>query len=483
MRGLRKYLAILFILTVYPMVHIIASSFIVLDDNSIYKYVPEDSDLVVEINCRNFVQEILYQKVYNEEYFNNKLFPPDQPPAERPDFNIGIDPFSKIVLFREVWSEQQIWIAVIPCEDQNLLKAFIAKQHADAKVIFNEDFAFVQLMEAQDQEKLDAHLKEIAEGKMKSFANRVNLAEAFDPSKEINIYLVHESLNDESRIIEGYLNMDFLADEIKVDGKFIPVSGFESYPSIAYAINDSAAISIRSSLDVLNTIYWFTEEKIDRIPKYTQLAIDHSGINFFHTSLEFGYDYPIKSYPDVQIHFDFSDPEPWRNLLEHVRTEHNVTVDSVGHLIATSQGTFFQYEFSDNHFRLMRGVKQLPAEAPGNVYFAMHADMEALLDNCIFQIDEENPPVDIIDQKRRELGVLASTVVIEELKLIATMSTFDFTLTLDKNSELIAEGHGIMKEKNGHSVIESMTFGTTAALFIKNNLIAVEDVHENTEPF
>ncbi len=479
MRGLRKYLAIIFILLVYPMAHFIAGHFIVGDDNSAYQFVPEDSDVVIEINTRNFMREVIYQKVFNEDYFNEKLFPPDKLPDERPDINIGIDFFSKIILFREIWSEEKIWIAVVPYNDRTLVGNFMEGLPNEPAVAFNDKFAFVQLNRTSQKDALIAHLQDVSAGKVKSFATRVDLSKAFDPSKEVNVYMINQSSDDQSKLIEGYLNFDFLKDEIRIDGEFIPVSGLETEPAIAYQANDRVAVCLRSSLDLFNSIYWFTNEKIDSVPRYNQVALDYTGINIFLCDPALGYDFPFKTYPDVQLQFDITEPWEWDRFISRLENSGQIKVDTSGHLIATRQGTFFQYELTGQHFKLMRGINALFPSDENRTYFSLRADLEALLENCKFQIDEANPPPAAL----QTFGLLAASEMIGELKAMATMASFEFTMSMNEDLKLIAEGHGKMKNPEGHSLIESIVFGMMARDFGTAYLSKPLEASENKTPF
>lgn len=464
MRGLRKYLAILFLMTLFPLVHFVASHFIIAASDDIYNHVPQESDLVIEINTRNFINEVAYQKLFNEEYFNRKIFPPTDKEERPAEFNVGIDFFSKSVLFREVWSNEIIWVGVVKYTDKKKLQEFIDRDFGDSKIFYGKEYAVIQLRPSANQERLDEHMNEIAQCKIKSFTERVQLKEVFDPEKELNVYFFHESIHSDAKLIDGYLNIDFVGPEITIGGEFIPTADIENSPSIAYEVNEDVAFSMRSSLNLFNSLFWFSREKFDSIPKYHQMAFDYDGVHIFLCDKNLEYQYPMKSFPELQMQFELDDVEPWDAWLYRLERRGAITVDSTSHMISTSMGTFFQFEKSPTMFKLKRGDKAFTPKSESDIYFDMRVQVDALMDRCKFAIDEKNPPPEI----EQMLGLGIASEMVAEMKSVATMESFRFNLKLNEESKVIAEGHGVMKEKEGHSIIESMQFAVNALLFLKN---------------
>ena len=100
MKILKKYAAVLLLVTIYPAVQFIALNFILNPDDDIYTYIPQESDFVVEINTKNFVAEMAYQRIFREEYFLKKVYPvfeeEEGKQKEGIHQNTGIDLFNKL---------------------------------------------------------------------------------------------------------------------------------------------------------------------------------------------------------------------------------------------------------------------------------------------------------------------------------------------------------------------------------------------------
>ena len=100
--------------------------------------------------------------------------------------------------------------------------------------------------------------------------------------------------------------MDFHKDHIDIDGEFNTASNFDQTPAISYSIDNDKAFSLRSSLNIFKSIWWFSDEKIENVPQYNQMALDYDGVNFFLVNRNWGYPFPFKTFPEVQLKFDIS---------------------------------------------------------------------------------------------------------------------------------------------------------------------------------
>ncbi len=76
----------------------IANYFVLKSNPDIYKIIPQDADIIIEINTKNFIKEIAYQRVYNEDYFLEKIpTTGEETILEEAPVNTGIDFFSQII--------------------------------------------------------------------------------------------------------------------------------------------------------------------------------------------------------------------------------------------------------------------------------------------------------------------------------------------------------------------------------------------------
>src|SRR5690606_22513929 len=107
MRLVKKYAAILFLLSIFPMAWVAGRSFITEPESTIYNFIPQESDIVIEVNNVNFISEFVYQRIYHEDYVMEKIN------FEEVDIETGIDFFSRVVLFREQFANENLWVAIV----------------------------------------------------------------------------------------------------------------------------------------------------------------------------------------------------------------------------------------------------------------------------------------------------------------------------------------------------------------------------------
>jgi hypothetical protein len=133
MRKLKKYLAVAVLLLALPISAFIATKFVLESDKSIYKFIPEESDIVIEINTRNFISEVAYQRIYQEGYFHEKIVREEY---EEPVADFGLDIFSSIIIFRERWSEKSMWMALVGYTDQGLVSSVYRREFPKCENLF-----------------------------------------------------------------------------------------------------------------------------------------------------------------------------------------------------------------------------------------------------------------------------------------------------------------------------------------------------------
>ena len=459
MQWVKKYISIAILLSVFPIAWFVGRAFITETDLSIYEHIPQESDIVIEVNNTNFISEVLYQRVFNEEYVLEKI------EFEDVDVDIepGIDFFSRTILFRETWAKEPVWIAIMAYTDKEDFKQYMKSKVRESHIAFGDKYAVVQLTASSEQEALDEHLQKIANKTVKPFTARVNLRKFFRPDQEINCYIIPPSTDVDNQLIDGHLSFDFMKDHIEVAGDFTPVSGVEKTPGIKYALNEDKAFSLRSSLNIFNSVYWFNNERIDNLPQYTQMAVDYDGSNIFLVDHKWGYTFPFKTLPEVQIRFDIQKPQVWNNFLDTLIAQERVRVDTTVGGLVTEQGAFFQYRLTDDVFELSRGKVDLEHAEPSDVCFDFQMQIAPMLDRTKFAIDEENPPSDL----EQTIGMSLAREMISDLHVFDNVEQIRFQLKKDGDSNIKAEGTVQMRDRDGQSVIESLFFITEAMLFLR----------------
>ena len=312
---------------------------------------------------------------------------------------------------------------------------------------------------------MNEHLKKIALKEVKSFNERAILSTVFDPSKEINCYIIPKT-REYNQLIDGYLSFDFLEDRILIEGNFTPVSEFERTNPIAYAINPEAALSVRSSLNFFNSIYWFSEGKIEDIPEYSQMTFDYDGVECKLVNRDQGFTTPFKSHPKVDIHFDVLKKEFWYAFMDSLIADPGITVDTINHKIITQEGAHFRYVQNDQIFELTQDKVALTPSTANQLYFDLHMNIDALIDRTTFSIDENNPPSDL----EQKFGLMAAHGMLGEIKLLANIEEGTFQLIGNEDGDIIVSGALMMKNKTGSSLIESLSFGSASFSFLANYL-------------
>lgn len=463
MQRLKKYAAVAVLILVFPIVRFIASSFILEPSNEIYAYIPQESDFIVELNAQNFIKEMAYQRIYKEDYFMDRVYPETDEEPEKKFKETGIDLFSKIILFREEWADETIWFAILKYTDEDLVRTFLTEEAADVQFEFSNDYVIAQLNLSSSQEKLNEHLKKISKKEVKAFTERVNLTKLFDPKKEINCYVIPRN-TPSNQIIEGYFSFDFLTDHIAIEGALTPVPTFDEIPPAAYAINMEKALSLRSSLNLLNSIYWFNEEKIENLPQYKQMAFDYDGVDCKLVHKNMGFTTPFSSYPAVEAHFDIANKAVWYDFFDSLRVGNAVQIDTIQKTLITAEGAHFHYEISPTEFEIRQKPFTLSTATENNVYFDFRMDISDMIDRTVFSVDEQHPPSDL----EQSLGLMVANKIIDEIRFLANIESISFRLTKESSTEILANGRLEMNEKNGHSMVESLSLGSAAARLVKN---------------
>ena len=467
MRLIKKYFSILFVLSVFPVAWLTGTNFVTYSDTDIYDFIPQESDIVIEVNNVNFISEIAYQRIYNQDYVL------DQIDMDEVETETGIDYFSKIVLFREQWANEYVWFAVLKYRNRKKIENYIKTKMKNTNMAFGNGHVVVQLSESQNQDEMNKRLASIAGKKVKPFTARVNLFEVFKPDKEINAYFIPPTGEYQNQIIEGYLSFDFKKEHVVIDGEFTPIGGFENTPSVAYALNEEAAFSMRSSMNIFNSIYWFSKEKIDNIPEYSQLALDYDGMNMFMVDLSFGYDFPFKKFPEMDLRFDIVDTENWHTFYDSALARGKIRVDTTTNLLATKEGTFFKVNFTDDVFEL--GKKEnvsFESSSDPNVCFDLQFRIPRLIDNTKFLVDEDNPPSETL----RLMVMAVANDMMEDMRVMANVDQIKFKLLKDGPDKIKAEGKVSMVNKNGRSEIECLLFTKESIYFISQALEVMSDM-------
>ena len=116
----------------------------------------------------------------------------------------------------------------------------------------------------------------------------------------------------------------------------------------------------------------------------------------------------------------------------------------------------------DNTFELTQNGINLSPSAEKQLYFDLQLKLDPMLDKVVFKVDPENPPSTL----EQSIGIGVGYSMIESIREVAKMESVVFQITGTDDDLVKASGRIDMKEKNGHSMVESLSFGHGAILFL-----------------
>jgi len=464
MRLLKEYIGVFYVALVFPIVFFIGNYFILQSTTEIYEFIPQESDIVIEVNSKNFIKEIVYQRIFNEAYFKKK-FPPtkDKHLLDEAPIQTGIDVFSQLIFFRESWSNEDIWFFLVKIQNKKQFEEFLIEKNLDLPKSFssNEKFCILQLTASTNQVEVEEHLKNIAEKNTKSILSKIDIEAKFDPKNEINAYI---SPSNSKHIIDGFLYMNFDVDKIKISGEFSPINKEEKIEFIKYQPENEKALTLRSSLNLLNSIYLFNETKLDNLPEYSQLAFDYDGVKMLLSDNTI----PIHAYPYLNVKFEIKEKLIWENYINELKEKGDIIIDK-NKIITNKEGksTVF-YEINDTIFKLYQDKNNFTSNFESKDYFYLNIKPELFLDKTIFVNDSLNPP-----------GFIASikTDIIQNLfkrmDYWKEIKNISFLVSDKESNYFVCNGEILFNSKEGHSMIESLViseyFIGTIGSFFENN--------------
>jgi len=460
MKRILKILVITYFALVFPILFFIADFFILNSNPKIYSLIPQDADIVIEINSKNFIQEVAYQRIFNEDYFLDRL-PKDEEDnlVDRDHLDFGLNPYSQVIIFRENWANTNIWYAVVAISNKNKFNDFLKDKGYQFNVEYADNYAVILLTDTDDEDIIN-HQKNIADFKIKSFDAKVDLSEVFEASNEMNVYLAPKN---SKHIIDGYLHFDFKKDRVITKGNFTPVGKIEDIPFINYQTNDDKAVTLRSSLNLFNSVYLFNKDiSLKNLPKYTQLCLDFDGTTLITSHS----DIPIVAYPKLNIQFDITDSLIWKSYIDNLNDSSTFMIDETNHqfIINAESQTYFNYSLNHQFFKIFQQPNDFITKEQLNTYFYLNIQPNLILKNTEFVKDSLNPPTFVDGIK---IGIIES--IMEDMNFWNDVDLINFKITNDKSSlDFKSEGEIIYLNKKGHSIVESIVlaqkfFGSVGA--------------------
>jgi hypothetical protein len=449
MKKVIKIGVVIYFACVFPLLYIIAVFFILKPNPAIYSYVPQDADIVIELNSKNFIREIGFQRIYNEDYFLRKIPSSDEESLiEESPLNTGINFFSQLLIFRENWVDEEIWYSVLKIDNQKDFNAYLESKQMVFEKCYSGNYVVIQLTKSEQQKKVSEHLHKIANKEVKTFNSKVSLSEVFSSDNEINIYIAP---NNSKHIIDGYLYLNFLEDKIVINGHFTPISQNEEIPFIAYKEESELAFSLRSSLNLFNSLYIFNNQTLENLPEYNQLSMDFNGTKML-TSNE---TIPLIAYPKLNLQFDIYDADIWNNYLTELNQTEGLNVDYMNQKISlnTDAKSVIKYNLDDSEFSLFQTPNSFECSEKNGTYLSLNIKPGLFVENTTFVKDSINPPNLIANLK---ISIFQSLIE-DDMSYWNEFENINFSITDDKENAVDFKSDGLIlyKEKKGHSMIES----------------------------
>lgn len=436
-------------LFVYIVVAIIALGFIITiiifpASNKLYQYVPADCEIVIEINTNNFIKEVGYQWIYQPSLFDSTQASLKDDKIPDNVKNIGINPFGKILIFNEIWADESLWFAVINVSNKDDFNLYLKNNFKKAKVQYDNSIAIVQISASNNQGEVTNHIKNLLAKKIKSIESNPVVKSEFSNSHEINIYL--KSLKSDY-VTDGYLNINFKKDKIDISGYFHPI-GSNNIEPIAYATEPNIGISLRSSLNLLNSIYLFNDTKLEYLPDYKQIAFDYDGVNLITNNDVI----PVTSYPNINMDLDIYDEKVWLQYIDANVEDGSLLISHDTIMINSEVKAKIRYKIANQKFSLYQNEKVFAPSSDGNnTYFDLKIHPQQIIEEMKFKEDEVNPPKLVASQI---IKIVKS--ILEDFTYIKAIDEMYFTIEKDTiTNDYLSTGHIIYHNKNGNSIIES----------------------------
>jgi hypothetical protein len=448
MKKALKIGSVLYFTLVFPILYFLCSFFILESSHKIYTYIPQDADIVLELNSKNFIREIIYQRVYNESYFLDRL-PSDDDESLIDDVpqNNGIDFKSQILAFREIWAEEEIWYGVLKINDKIDFENYLESNNLELEKVYSDQYVILQLTSSKNSESVKEHLANIGSKSIKSLDSKIDLSEVFKPENEINLYI---SPNNSRDIIDGYLFLNFEEDKITVNGNFTSVGQDKKIPFITYALDNDVGFSLRSSLNIFNSIYLFNDQKLEDLPEYSQLSMNFDGTKMITSNATI----PVDAYPLLNVQFDIGNSEIWKDYLVELDKANEVIVDSNSRqiLLDSEVKSVINYSIDNSNFSLFQNSNQFEHSDKEHTYLELNINPNLFLDNTYFEEDSLNPPNMVASIK---ISVIQS--IIKDMNYWKEIDHINFNITsADNQTDFLSNGLVQFKAKGGHSMIESI---------------------------
>ena len=460
MKPLIKHISFIFFLLCFVFILILGSKLLLKPTQKIYAFIPEDSEIVIEINLQNFVKEIAFQKVFNTQNEELALLEEISADEIKKLLNSGIDVNSKAILFCEKWTDNYIWYAVLTIDNKNKFSDFAAEKELENEVHYVNNYALIQLNHHVNQEMVSAHIQDILQQKVKSILSSDKITHDFNDENEINAYI---NIENSTHFNEGCISLNFMKNKIDLSGFFHPKASNEQLNTIEYESDKNLAFSLVTTLNLLNFFDFIHDGNKKKTPNYNQLALNFDGTILKTTNNAI----PVDIYPDLNLSIGIDNRKSWEDYLIELSNEESITMKADSMVFDLQAKIFFQFLLSEQSFDLFQSQKKFKQQPINNYYLSLFAQPSKFIDKTFFQKDEMNPPKIIANMK---INVIKT--ILDDFQYLKNIDTLSFDIFKEnENEDFISKGSIVFKSQNSHSIISSLllyqNFMNTFGIFLE----------------
>lgn len=236
-------------------------------NEGLYDYVPEEANLILQINSQEIIKEGAYRLFFDQndlEFIEEISLDGKRTPS-------AINPEIAPIVFTELWEGKLAAFCVFGIHHENTFRNKCEKWVEEKKIVAFSSNAEIGVvcMKGEKIETIQNHLDHIAEKNINEISDRFQLIEKFDAKALLNGYIEKVNLNNASFIEQNVIQLDHeagnqLTVKYQANGKIDPKDDFDVYALTPK--NFHSTFLIPSDLN-----------RNDSLPKVKSVSINYGG--------------------------------------------------------------------------------------------------------------------------------------------------------------------------------------------------------------
>lgn len=202
------------------------------DNGILYDYIPEEAEIVLQINSKEGLKEIGYRILF----YNSELHFLDSMRLDEGGRSSGIRPDIAPIIFSEHWNGEHLFFGLISLRNQTAFEEKCEKWKTKKYLNYysaNDKIGIICFNKAKDSIAIAKHMEQVLNKNINEIKDKINLDTAFNQSAFGNLLLqkLNLSQNDylENILITSHLvapeKLDF---QCKGDGRIDDISFYQS---------------------------------------------------------------------------------------------------------------------------------------------------------------------------------------------------------------------------------------------------------------